>query len=168
MKLFKKAQLNNKGFGHIELLLVIVVLVAIAGVGFFVYKHDNKKTNVAHAGGWTVVTTGTTNGIPFTGEACFDNAGGYGTYVRGFVVTKSAVPQNTYIEMISFNGNYPPYQANWSANYDNGWLYGVYGETNYHLVSLKVTNYLQVYPIVPGKGANYTAATVRAGSLAAC
>ena len=41
--MFKK--LNNKGFSHIETFLFVIVIVAITGVGFFVYSR-----NQAHAG----------------------------------------------------------------------------------------------------------------------
>ena len=50
MKFIKK--LNNKGFGHLELLLVIVVVALVAGTGFFVYQH-HKKHDIAHAGSYT-------------------------------------------------------------------------------------------------------------------
>ncbi len=44
---FKKPKLNSKGFSHIEMIVALVVVIAIAGVGFFVYKHhqDNKSMN---------------------------------------------------------------------------------------------------------------------------
>jgi hypothetical protein len=37
-----KLNRNNKGFGGIELLLIIVVVVLLGVVGWFVYKHDHK------------------------------------------------------------------------------------------------------------------------------
>ncbi len=42
---FKKPKLNSKGFSHVEMIIALVVIVAIAGVGVFVYKHhqDNKS-----------------------------------------------------------------------------------------------------------------------------
>jgi uncharacterized protein (UPF0333 family) len=48
MKIFK-AKLNNKGFGHIEMLIVAVVVLVLVGTGYYVYNH-NKTTNTAHAG----------------------------------------------------------------------------------------------------------------------
>jgi hypothetical protein len=52
MKSIKKYRLNSKGFSHVELLIVLIMLAAIAGVGFFVYSHHNK----AHAAGWTTLS----------------------------------------------------------------------------------------------------------------
>jgi hypothetical protein len=39
-----RSRLNNKGFSHIEILIVLVVVVAIGAAGFFVYKHQHKST----------------------------------------------------------------------------------------------------------------------------
>ena len=56
MKLFKR-KISDKGFSHVEMLLLIVVVLAISGVGFYVYQNHSK--NVSHAGSWTRVDTGT-------------------------------------------------------------------------------------------------------------
>src|ERR1039458_9885517 len=45
MKFFK-TKLNFKGFSHVELSLIIVIILVLSGVGYYVYKHDN----AAHAG----------------------------------------------------------------------------------------------------------------------
>jgi uncharacterized protein (UPF0333 family) len=50
MKL-KIKELNRNGFSHTEVLLVGLVLVVVAGVGFFVYKH-NSNPSVVHASTW--------------------------------------------------------------------------------------------------------------------
>jgi hypothetical protein len=58
MKITNKLKTNTSGFGHIEMLLVIVAVVIIGAVGFFVYQNHNKKTatkSTAHAGAWTNV-----------------------------------------------------------------------------------------------------------------
>ncbi len=47
MKL-KRPKQNSKGFSHVEMIIALVVVIAIAGVGFFVYKHhqnSNKSMN---------------------------------------------------------------------------------------------------------------------------
>ncbi len=44
----RKDLLNNKGFSHLEILLVIVVVAVIAVIGVYVIK----KKNVAHAGSY--------------------------------------------------------------------------------------------------------------------
>lgn len=38
-------KLNQKGFSHIEVILIIIVLVLVGGAGFYVLKHDNKRQN---------------------------------------------------------------------------------------------------------------------------
>ena len=53
IKRTNKLKTNSSGFGHIEMLLIAVAIVVIAGVGFFVYNNNNKKK--AHAGGWTLL-----------------------------------------------------------------------------------------------------------------
>ena len=56
MKITNKLKTNTSGFGHIEMLLIVVAVVVIGGVGFFVYQNHNKKTatkSTAHAGAWT-------------------------------------------------------------------------------------------------------------------
>jgi N-acetylmuramoyl-L-alanine amidase len=44
MSAIRKHKLNNKGFSHVELVLLIVVIAVIAGVGFFVYNKNNNKS----------------------------------------------------------------------------------------------------------------------------
>jgi hypothetical protein len=53
MKAFKRTMLNTKGFGHVELILIIVVIVALVGVGGLVYSKHNK----AHASSWQAITS---------------------------------------------------------------------------------------------------------------
>ncbi len=52
-----KSKLNSKGFSHVEMLIALVVIVAIAGVGVFVYKHhkDSNKSmsSTIHPMGFT-------------------------------------------------------------------------------------------------------------------
>lgn len=50
MKLFQRTKLNSKGFSHVELSLLIVLVVAIVGVGYYVYRDQKTTPPVAHAG----------------------------------------------------------------------------------------------------------------------
>ena len=77
IKRTNKLKTNSSGFGHIEMLLLVVAVVVIGGVGFFVYQNQNKKTaskSTAHAGGWNYGYIGTaTNGyygVTYTVKAC--------------------------------------------------------------------------------------------------
>jgi hypothetical protein len=71
MNIIKSLKKDNRGFGHIELVVVVLVIAAVAASGFFVYQHQ-KKHVIAHAGSWTPV--GTINlgnpRITYTGYAC--------------------------------------------------------------------------------------------------
>ena len=50
IKSTNKLKTNNKGFGHLETLLIIVAIGAIVGVGLFVLQSNtNKIKNKAHA-----------------------------------------------------------------------------------------------------------------------
>jgi len=50
IKITNKLKTNNKGFGHLETLLIIVAIGAIVGVGLFVLQSNtNKIKNKAHA-----------------------------------------------------------------------------------------------------------------------
>jgi len=90
IKRTNKLKTNSSGFGHIEMLLLVVAVVVIGGVGFFVYQNQNKKTaskSTAHAGGYTII--GTSSGI--TASACktYNSAWG-GFYAVKVLFTKAA------------------------------------------------------------------------------
>ncbi len=74
MKTNKK--LNSKGFSHIEMILAVVVIVAIAGVGIFVYKHhqDSKKAMAS-------ITSKPIIGSPTKGSAVSVNGSSLGSLV---------------------------------------------------------------------------------------
>jgi hypothetical protein len=64
MKLFKR-RLGSKGFSHIELGLLLIVVVGISTVGYYVYKHS------AHAGNtYTTLAAIKSDGYNFTEQAC--------------------------------------------------------------------------------------------------
>jgi hypothetical protein len=50
MPIFRKT-LNNSGFGHVEAIVIALVVLVICSVGYFVYKGS-----VAHAGSWTTMS----------------------------------------------------------------------------------------------------------------
>jgi hypothetical protein len=75
MKLFKR-KLNTKGFSHVEAFIIIVVVAALAGIGFYVYHK-----NVSHAGStYTKLATIVVNKDLFFGEeACIASQSGTGS-----------------------------------------------------------------------------------------
>jgi hypothetical protein len=65
MKLFKR-KLNSRGFSHVELGLLLIVVVGISTVGYYVYKHST-----SHAGNtYTTLAAIKSDGYKFTEQAC--------------------------------------------------------------------------------------------------
>ena len=161
MKITNKLKNNNKGFGHIEMLLVIVAVVIIGAVGFFVYQNHNKKTatkSTAHAGGWTQIDTGrycTNNScstyIPFTSSACYTNAGAYGSYVKALIVLASPLPypNTTQTIITNYKSTTIPQKINWTETETGNWLYGAFHTSNAYLINPNVNNYITAYPYGP-------------------
>ena len=92
IKRISKLKTNTSGFGHIEMLLLVVAVVVIGGVGFFVYQNQNKKTaskSTAHAGGWTLLNTG-----------ILTNTKGYRNTVKLYACAQASVWGNTPIWII--------------------------------------------------------------------
>jgi uncharacterized protein (UPF0333 family) len=97
IKRTNKLKTNTSGFGHIEMLLLVVAVVVIGGVGFFVYQNQNKKTaskSTAHAGGYTPLY----NYSGITTSACKTYNSVYGgIYTVKVLFTKAATtPAYTY------------------------------------------------------------------------
>jgi hypothetical protein len=71
MKLFRK-RLNAKGFSHIELGLLLIVVIGISSVGYYVYKHSS-----AHAATtYTTLKNIKSDGYTFTEQACITSQTG--------------------------------------------------------------------------------------------
>ncbi len=70
IKRTNKLKTNTSGFGHIEMLLLVVAVVVIGGVGFFVYQNQNKKTSKALAGSWALLGTQNINNSTVNLFAC--------------------------------------------------------------------------------------------------
>src|ERR1035438_8257851 len=65
MILFRK-RLNTKGFSHIELGLILIVVIGVSGIGYYVYKHSS-----AHAATtYTTLKNIKSDGYTFTEQAC--------------------------------------------------------------------------------------------------
>jgi len=62
----KKRQLNNKGFGAIGVLAIVVVLALVGGAGVYVWhhNHDKKTSTTASSTTGSTSTTGTTKPAP--------------------------------------------------------------------------------------------------------
>ena len=72
-----KLKTNTSGFGHLEMLLLVVAVVVIAGVGFFVYQNHNKKTTKAHAGSWASYQVNSQVCASWDSKNCPGGDGGY-------------------------------------------------------------------------------------------
>ena len=126
--MFKK--LNNKGFGHLELLIVIVVVALVAGTGFFVYQH-HKKHDVAHAGSWQTmgVVTGTSPFSSVTRYGCEVGPVGASTMtVNELLVANKTNKTNNYatdsIQMVDYSA--PNFGGTFlgESTVTNDWLNG--------------------------------------------
>ncbi len=100
MKLLRKTKLNEKGFGHLEIVLLIVVVLAIGAGGFFVYKHSH-KTTVAHASGTTYL--GYYYGVTVSACATFDSY--YDVYHVTTYFNKPASGAPKYYDAAAFYTN---------------------------------------------------------------
>jgi len=107
IKRTNKLKTNSSGFGHIEMLLLVVAVVVIGGVGFFVYQNQNKKTaskSTAHAGGYT--TLGSSNGNGVTVSACKTYNSIYGgIYTVKVLFTKAATTPAYNYDVFDLGGN---------------------------------------------------------------
>jgi hypothetical protein len=69
---FRK-KLNSKGFSHVELALLLIVVIGVSGVGYYVYKHGNKS----HAGStYTSLGSLSYDNQTFTEQACISAQSG--------------------------------------------------------------------------------------------
>lgn len=115
-----KKQLNNHGFGHIELLLIAVVLLGVSSIGYYVYNHSrNGRVNT-----YTELTTIVADGVNFSEKACIASQSGtapnYYDSVDAVISVNRPVGQNDQP-----GGGYNPvafYSINSSAPIEeNGW-----------------------------------------------
>jgi hypothetical protein len=187
MKITNKLKNNNKGFGHIEMLLVIVAVVIIGAVGFFVYQNHNKKTatkSTAHAGGWTPITKGQlctndicTTSIGYEAFACYTNAGAFGSYVKAAIILAQPTPWPNSTTTTIYDYSQANYNAklNWQKIETGNWLYGAFHTTAPYLINTSVGNFIEAYPEGPnyggslkGVGRGVTNTWVHATGLASC
>ncbi len=95
----KNKKLNNKGFSHVEMLLLVVALVIVGGIGFYVYKK-----NTAHAGGNNYQYIGTasyTDGNTFSFAACKQSLANSGvTSGATSGVTSGVVAYNSQVNIL--------------------------------------------------------------------
>jgi hypothetical protein len=110
----KQKKLNSKGFGHIEILLAIVVLVGIVGAGVFVYARQHK----AHAGSFTYL--GVRSNINMYVCKTYVNAyGGVYQVTAQFTKAASSTPltYRLYVQR-------PPAYTTISDTQNNAYLFG--------------------------------------------
>ena len=92
-----KIKTNTSGFGHLEMLFLVLAVVIIGTVGFFVYQNQNKKTAskaTAHAGSYTTIGTG--RGITISACKTYNSVYG-GIYTVKVLFAKAATtPAYTY------------------------------------------------------------------------
>jgi Tfp pilus assembly protein FimT len=160
MKLFK-SKLNTRGFGHIEMVVIVFVVAVIAGVGFFVYQGHNKtKSTTAHAGGLNYGLVGTSNGVTFKACKQLVNSAYGGIWNIQVIAGGSNLNSSTVAYMNDYsNSNATGWQ--WAASSSSWWAGTVTSFSHY--ANPYVNNYLNF-----GVGkSNYTS-LVRANNLNNC
>jgi len=116
IKRTNKLKTNSSGFGHIEMLLLVVAVVVIGGVGFFVYQNQNKKTaskSTAHAGGYTKL--GSSNGITVSACKTYNSVYG-GIYTVKVLFTKAASTRAQQYDVYDYNGITKAYSQRTTSN----------------------------------------------------
>ena len=101
MNILKSLKKDSKGFGHIETILIVLVVAVIAGVGYFVYQaHGNKPIKpTAHAGSYKLLASSSGSGGPYVWGCKVVGAGGY--FEPRITITKSALTYGGYYNMIA-------------------------------------------------------------------
>ena len=153
IKRTNKLKRNTSGYGHIEMLLLVVAVVVIGGVGFFVYQNQNNKTAKAHAGGYT--TLGSSSGI--TASACKTYNSIYGGIysIKVLFIKEASTPAYNYdvFDINELNGAYS--QRTTSNAYNAGTLAAVsinMSVVNKDIVVINLGRNVVGYEIIPGTG----------------
>lgn len=133
MTIFKKSRLDSKGFGNVGLLLVIVLMIAIVGVGSLVYKHEkNNDTVLAATNNWTPLgsfSDYTLNSVNYkiriNFSACLENVGnihnGVHSYVKGLVTATGGTVNSFTGVWMSANSSASAANSTWTVFSGNRW-----------------------------------------------
>ena len=119
IKRTNKLKTNSSGFGHIEMLLLVVAVVVIGGVGFFVYNNSNKKTAskaTAHAA--TALPTPldlSHSGITVSACKTYTNIWG-GIYSVKVLITKNVNTPAYWYDVSDINGITQAYSQHTHSN----------------------------------------------------
>jgi hypothetical protein len=142
IKIFKS---NAKGFGHIELVAMIVFVVAFLGTASLIYKHDKSKvqthaaglsfTNYTYLGSSTNYSPNPWPNIGMHFYACLHVTGsaqaGFAYTVEGYGLASSPQSSNTYITLSDFANQSGILGNNrWLVQSDS-WTSGVYAEAKH-------------------------------------
>jgi len=80
----KIKKLNSSGFSHVEAFMLVIVVVAIVGIGFFVVNKNKSTKQVAHAGSNSLFLSktlpGVTNILARYGDFIYAETGGNGKF----------------------------------------------------------------------------------------
>ncbi len=135
MNILKKLSKDSSGFGHIEMIVIVLVVAAIAGVGFFVYQNHSKsgKHSTAHAGGWSQLEWYVGGNSRFTLEACFTPIQAFGTtinQVRVGVINNSGTNIDGYLGVVDYSQNLGNKQSQWADLHINSQPWGFFPVIN--------------------------------------
>jgi len=165
MKIFKRKS-SNSGFGHIELIVGIVVVLALCGAGYYVWNH-NKATNTSHAGSWTSFGQVSYKGYSANLYACVDKVSSTNWIVKTMATSSSNISNSGFnFWTKDFNSQSVEIGGQTTAS----WTATLPHTANLQLsVNPAVTNLIWPYIYVGGAGVQLNSlADVRAGSLSQC
>lgn len=94
-------KINQKGIGHIAVVVLIAVITGVGATGYFVAKHSS---STSHAGGWTNLGSVTISNYRQTKSTLVT---GYGCYVKSN--NKSSVIIKT-----AYSSSNPNFNLNWN------------------------------------------------------
>lgn len=163
---FRK-RLNSRGFGHIELLLLLIVITTLSSVGYYVYEHAASS----NPNSYTKLTNIISDGLSFNEEACITSqTGSYPNYIDTVTAQISINRQvgpsqpgsgNNPIAFYSINGGMAVPEDNWTT--------GSTSSINFNLVpSLENTTFNLGIESINGTGTQVSGSSQEISSLSFC
>ncbi len=174
--IFNKRRLNSKGFSHVELGFVLIVIVGIAAVGYWVFKHAN--TSQA-AQTYTTLAPINADGHIFTEQACITAQSGTApnqtdTVVALISVGTQAGPRTTtytrhHRKIYSYNPSVYYSIDSASAVTEDNWTSGSTSTLSFDLPPTASTSSFVLGVIAtPGSSLKSPGSTQTIGSLTLC
>jgi beta-glucanase (GH16 family) len=169
-------RLSSKGFGHIELFLVAMLLVGISSVGYYVFKH----ATTSKVSTYTELTTITAGGVNFSEKACIVSRSGtapnYYDIVDAVISVNKPAGQSTEIskngQVIAGSGYNPVvfYSINSSVPVkEDNWVSSSISTINFTLPASPQSDSFNLgVETIPSSGVAFSGSSQTIGSLELC